>query len=160
MTWLPTARHPQWFAFCVIAPVLCALFLVSGFFRWSPLHCWHEEVDLHSGRVRHTWYLLYCRVSDRTEETWLSRAINTSRAKPQWRRVNTLSPGIGYSPHYSYHGALYQIEMLRRTDDLLPFEAAARREAANKLLDLWQTQGSYFKAEEHCGRSRADGLGT
>lgn len=121
------------------------LFLVSGVFQWSPLNCWIDEVDIQSGRVRHTWLLLYCQVSQREEETWLSRAADSNERPPEWRRVNTFSPGSAISPHHMYHGAIHQIEMLSKVDDFIPFEPEARRQVANEVILLWQ-KGSYFEA--------------
>jgi len=144
---LPNKRR-HWIVLGVVVPVLTVLFLVSGVFQWSPLNCWHEEIDLNSGRVRRTSYLLYCQVGDRTEETWLSRARGNSNAPPDWRRVNTFSPGVHYSPHYRFHGAIHQVNMLEGADDAIPFNPDARRQVADTLLSLWQIGDSYTAADE------------
>jgi len=145
---LPKTRR-GWIALGFIGLAVVALFLVSGAFQWSPLNCWHDDIDINSGRVRHTRFLLYCQVGDRTEETWLSRAYDGPGQSPDWRRVNTFSPFVHYSPHYRYHGAIHQVEMLQLCDEMVPFESDARRKAALGLLVLWQNTGSYFDADRY-----------
>ncbi len=143
---LPKKRR-HWIALGVIAPTLIVLVLISGFFHWSPLNCWHDDVDINTGRVRHTRYLLFCQIGDRTAETWLSRARDISKTSPDWRRVNTFSPGVGHSPHYRFHGAIHQIKTLELADNTIPFDPVARRRVADALLTLWQG-GSYLGADE------------
>src|SRR5688572_11297203 len=106
---LIASRWPVRFGLMAVAITCAALVLISGVFVWSPLHCWHEYVDIRSGRLRFQHYLLYVCVSDRTEETWLSRAVPTPLGPPAWRRVNTFSPGARHSPHYA-------ITTIRRLD--------------------------------------------
>lgn len=143
---LKTRRY--WIAIGTVVPALTVLFLISGFFQWSPLNCWHDDVDINTGRVRYTRYLFFCLVSDRTEDTWLSHAHNDSNGAPDWRRVNTFSPGLGHSPHYRFHGAIYQINTLERADSMISFDPAARRKVADTLLKLWQHGGSGFDADQ------------
>ncbi len=143
----PLPNKPRhWTALGVIAPMLVVLFLISGFFQWSPLNCWHEDIDINTGRVRRTRFLLYLQIDDHIEDTWLSSAINNPTPSPDWRRVNTFSPGVGYSPHYLFHGALYQIKILELADSIIPFDPDARLQVADKLRELWQLNGSSFKA--------------
>ncbi len=130
----------------VAVPALAVLFLGSGVFQ---LNCWHEEVDISSGRLRHTRYLLYCQIGERVEDTWLSRNATDAGNPPDWHRVNTFSPGVGYSPHYRYHGALAQIEVLESADNAISFEAEARHKVADAVLASWQTTGSDSDAVEY-----------
>lgn len=136
----------KWVLLGVGVPLLAVLFLTSGVFVWSPLNCRHEEIDIRSGRVRYVRYWLYCRVSERVEETWLSRAADRPQVSPDWRRVNTFSPGVGYSPHHRFHGATAQIQELKLVEGLVPFKDAARRKAAQTVLKLWQKEGGYSGA--------------
>jgi hypothetical protein len=145
---LPKLRR-RWIALGLAVLAVVVSLLASRAFQWSPLNCWHEDIDINSGRVRHTRFLLYCQIGDRTEETWLSRAYASPSYSPDWRRVNTFSPFVRYSPHYRYHGAIHQVEILRRCDELVPFESDARRKAAHRLLVLWQKTGSYFDADRY-----------
>ena len=115
----PTERR-QWFALIILMPMITMLLLtVSGVFVWSPLNCGHEEVDINTGRVRHTKYFLFYQIGDRTEDTWVSRASSKSNKSPDWHRVNTFSPGVGHSPHYNFHGAIHQITTLERADNMV-----------------------------------------
>jgi len=116
--------------------------LLSGILPWSPLNCRHEEIDIQSGRVRHTRYLLYCEIGNRVEDTWLSRSVDSTDEPFDWHRVNTFSPGWRYSPHYRYHAALHQVKTLELIDQTIPLEPAARRQVAQRILHIWQTKGS------------------
>ena len=60
-------------AIAVILAILC--FVVPIFVPWSPLNCRYEEVDINSGRLRFTRYLLYCRVSERCDRHVILAAV-------------------------------------------------------------------------------------
>jgi hypothetical protein len=142
----PTKRR-DWFAIALIVPTVVALLFVSGFFQWSPLNCWHDDIDVNSGRVRHTQFLFYCKVVDKTDETWLSRTLKKSDMTPDWHRVNTFSSIVRYSPHYRFHGAIDQIRTLELINRLIPFDPDAGRIVANRLLTSWQKSGDDTDAE-------------
>ena len=146
---------PRWLiiaAAILLAPLLIA---ISGIFTWSPLNCWHDDVDIRTGRIRHTWYLLYHKVSDRTEDSPLAEVLGPGAVigmRPEWRRVNTFSPLTHlthYSPHYSYHGAIAEMKELQMVWELTPFTPAAKRAVASNLLRLWQRDGSYWTADRY-----------
>lgn len=147
---LPKTRRRR-IAIGAVVLTLVVLFFVSGVVRWSPLNCWNDYIDINSGRVRHTWFLLYCKVGDRTEETWLSQASDGPSPSPNWRCVNTFSPFVHYSPHYRYHGAIYQLNRLAALEELVPFDPAARRKVARSLLAQWQSTGSDSGAYQYLG---------
>ena len=144
---LPKKRQ-HWIALGIIVPTLTVLLLISGVFQWSDLNCWHEDIDINTGRVRHTRYLLFCQIGGRTEDTWLSRTLNDSNASPDWRRVNTFSPGVGHSPHYRFHGAIHQIKILELANNTIRFDPDAQRKVAGTLLALWQDGGSSGDADD------------
>jgi len=145
-------KRKRWFQVSLAAlaiPTLIVTFLISGFFEWSPLNCWHDDVDINTGRVRHTRFLLYCAIADRTEDSWLSLAVPNPDISPDWRHVNTFSPGVHHSPHYQFQGAIHQIQTLEVADGTTPFEPEARRKVASKLLASWQLTGSDVEAGEY-----------
>jgi hypothetical protein len=142
-------RYVRLLALSLAVLVLAVLFLISGVFQWSALNCWHEDVDIKSGRVRRTRFLLYYRIGERIEDTWLSRSITNRNAVPDWRRVNTFSPGVHHSPHYRYHGAMQQIRKLEQLDSLLTFESAARTGIAESVLALWRDGGTDSAADDY-----------
>jgi hypothetical protein len=131
---LLSRSYGRWILLATSVVLATVLFLVSGVFQWSPLNCWYDEVDIQSGRIRHTWLLLYCQVSQREEETWLSKAADSKGKSPEWRRVYTFSPGSRISPHHTYHGAIHQIKVLKSVEDLIPLDPAARRCVANQVI--------------------------
>ena len=112
-----------------------------GFFPWSPINCWHYEVDIHSGRIRYTRYLAFVPVSQRTDESAVSRVLHTEDFQysyPDWRRAVTLSPGVRNSPHYIFHSAIAQIRELELLWHAGNFTPAARRSSAKRVIELWQ----------------------
>lgn len=140
----------------VLALAVCIGHLaMSIFFPWSPLNCRHQDVDITTGRLRFTRYLLFCKVSERIEPSTLSQALPpdvVAAATPEWHRVNTFSPGVHHSPHYIFHSAIYQIHIL---DDIwkmpefydLPEEL--RKQTALHVLALWQHSGNDSLADDY-----------
>lgn len=123
--------------------VVLIAFCCSGFlFPWSEWNCWHEDIDLHTGRVRKTSYFCFVQISSRVEETPFSLALDASAGTfpaPDWRRVNTFSPGVGRSPHYRYHGAIHEMKSVAYMWEVGRFTPEARRESAAHVLELWRT---------------------
>ena len=125
-------------AFLLAAPFLLSL---VGFLPWSPINCWHYEVDIHSGRIRYTRYLAFVPISQRIDESALSRALHPDDLRdshPDWRRALTLSPGVRHSPHYIFHSAIVQIQELDMVWQAGGFTPAAKRSSAKRVLALWQ----------------------
>lgn len=118
-------------------------------FPWSPVCCRHQDIDINSGRVRHTRYVLFCKVSERVENTPLSDAIGergVASATPDWRRVNTFSPGVHHSPHYGFHSAFGQVGSLTGIWQHVGFGEEVRRKTAADLLALWRLYQGDFVA--------------
>lgn len=150
MRFLRLKRH--WLPLVAGMFALATIVSISGIFPWSPLNCWQEEIDIHSGRVRQTRHLLYCQIAERIDDTWLSRAIDSPGKAADWHRVNTFSPGTHHSPHHRYHGALNQVQTLETLNDSIPFEREARQQVATTMCDLWQSGGSSRAAGQYLGK--------
>ena len=122
----------------LVAALLIAL---SGVFTWSPVNCWHEDIDIRSGRIRYTHYMLWCRVSERISATAVSQALQPTdydAATPDWHHANTFSPGVRHSPHYRYHSAIFQARHLAALWGIVEFTPAARHQSALALVSAWQ----------------------
>lgn len=141
-------RRSTWIAAGLVTPCVVVLVLISGVFVWSPLNCWHADIDINSGRVRRSWYLLYVQVRREIEPTWVSRAAAQPLGPAEWHRVTTFSPGTDHSPHYAYHSALAQVVSLEQQDALVMFTPQARRQVAREALRRWQA-GSADEAEAY-----------
>lgn len=128
------------------ATLACVLGIaIAGIFVWSPLNCWQEEVDIHSGRIRYSRFLLLICVTERVEDTMLSAVLPASGVMtetPDWRRVNTFSPFVQTSPHHDFHGAMGQLQNLKLCWEAGNFTPAAKRESAHRLLETWQRAGN------------------
>jgi hypothetical protein len=125
------------------ACLLTVPFLLSlvGLLPWSPINCWHYEVDIHSGQIRYTRYLAFIPITQRIEDSALSRALRPEDLRyplPDWRRALTFSPGVRNSPHYIFHSAIAQIRELEIIWQAGDFTPAARRSSAKRVLELWQ----------------------
>lgn len=105
-----------------------------------------DDVDIKSGRTRHTRYLLNFKVSERIEDSILTETLGEfpEGVQPDWRRVNTLPLGAKHSPHHVYHGAVSQIYMVGMIWQLFPFSDEAKRQVARTILGKWQADGNCF----------------
>jgi len=126
-----------------VALLLAAPFLLSlvGLLPWSPINCWHYDVDIHSGRIRYVRHFAFIPISQRIDESALSGALQPDDlrgAQPDWRRALTLSPRVRNSPHYIFHSAISQIRELEMVWKVGEFTPAARRSSAKRVLELWQ----------------------
>ena len=135
----------------VIPPVLLALSLF-GLFPWSGVNCWQNDIDITSGRIRQTRYLLWVPVQRSVTDSALTKAVSPEAIidfKADWQPVVTLSPGLHYSPHYRFHGAIHQIQELEFCWESGKMTPAARKETARHVLRLWQQTGNYGRAGEY-----------
>lgn len=143
----PTRRHLicRWaVVFVLSAPALLIGASLLGFFPWSPINCSHRDVDIRSGRVRFTRYILWLCVHESVEDSALTRALQPedfAATIPAWRHAVTLSPGLSHSPHYIFHSAITQIRELELVWKHAEFTQAARRASAQRILQLWQQGG-------------------
>ncbi|HUT59672.1 MAG TPA: hypothetical protein VNA25_17640 [Phycisphaerae bacterium] len=129
----------------ILPPALEAL-------AWTHFWVREELLDIKTGRVRYTRYLLYCKIGDRTEDSVISKALPADLVKsaaPEWHTVNAFSPGVSNSPHYGYHGALCDILLIEEAWCTAKFSDAAKRKAAENLLLLWQESGGESPAGEY-----------
>ena len=100
--------------FVAIPSSLLALSLL-GLFPWSGLSCWQDDIDIKSGRIRHTRYLLWVPVQRSVRDSALTRAVSpeaTTDFKADWHPVMTVSPGLYHSPHYQFGGTITQMRDL------------------------------------------------
>ena len=102
-------------------------------------------MDIKTGRLRFTRYLAFCKVSERVVDSTLSLVLPremVAASKPEWRRVNTFSPGVRHSPHHGFHGAISQIRLLALIWEASAVEDPIKRKLALHVLALWQYDGS------------------
>jgi hypothetical protein len=134
----------------VLIPVSVGLLLSAedASSKWARLCCEFDDVDINTGQIRCTRYLLYCKVSERIEDSILTRTIGQfpDGVEADWRRVNAFPLGRRYSPHYAYHGAISQIRQVELTWQLCSFSDEAKRHMARTILDKWQSDRSDFGA--------------
>jgi hypothetical protein len=117
--------------------------------QWSSLNCTYEDIDIRTGRIRTTRILAGMEASERTEDSALTKALSAADlppVEPNWRRVNTFSPGVHYSPHHAFHGAISQARYFDQLCQFYHFGPQAKREVALTILQLWREKGSYFAA--------------
>jgi hypothetical protein len=121
-----------------------------GLFPWSGLNCWQDDIDIASGRIRHTRYLLWAPACRSVEETPLTRALapeDLHGKRADWRPVVTFSPGYRHSPHYRFHSAISQVRTLKLLWDAGRATPEARRSDARRVLRMWQHSGGYHEVE-------------
>ena len=136
----------------LILSLLIMLFVIPLLWPWTPLNCSHDDIDITAGRYRNQRYLLWIKVSETVEETALSKLYEEfvgPLPSPQWRRVNTFSPGTSNSPHYAYHQALYTTSWLA---NLLCHSDLSSEDKKNAILDFFhslQKDGNCSRAQEY-----------
>jgi hypothetical protein len=136
----------------VLAVLLLVPFVVSLFFQWSEICCEHQDINIKTGQARYTYYIWFMSVSQRIEETPLSVALQGETVNisgiEAWHRANTFSPGVPHSPHYRFHGALYQAQEVKTLQSLYSLSHSDLYAIAKQILVEWQTDESYFAAGE------------
>jgi len=119
--------------------------------KWPKLGSELHDVDINTGRTRQTHYLLYCKVSEKTEDSILTRAIGQfpDGVQADWRRAYTL-PVLGrYPRHPPYLLALSQIRQVDVIWQLCSFSDEAKKQMAHAILTKWQADGKASGAEEY-----------
>lgn len=150
---LPTTGQRRFLlrAAILVATTPLGLLVLSlfGLFPWSGIDCTQSDIDLNSGRIRYSRYLLWVPVTRSVQDSALTRALSPEdRSKPgeNWHPVVSLSPGLHHSPHYRFGGVMVQIRDLEISWEFGKMTPEARRETARQVLNLWQQAGDYFRA--------------
>lgn len=146
----------------VAAGLLLAPLIVPVFVPWSAINCQHQDINIKTGQARYSRCLWFVKISEETKDTPLSAAlqgelVDVADIKP-WHRVNTFSPGVHYSPHYVFHGALYQANQMNMICTLHDLAPERKREIAKTILALWQNTGRDSGAEEYIHRLIEEGV--
>ena len=135
-----------WMAIGVLAAgLLLAPFIVPILFPWSGINNEHQDINIKTGQARYSHNLWFIKISQRIEDTALSRAlqgetVDVADIKP-WQRVNTFSPGLRHSPHYHFHGALSQAKLFEMTELMPDLTPERKKEIAKETLAAWQCAG-------------------
>ena len=140
-----TRRVIKWIIISVVVLIICHG-AVSFFFPWSPLNCRYEDVDIKTGRLRFTRYLLFCRISERVEDSRLSKMLPAemvAATTPDWRHVCTFTPPGRHSPNHIFHRAVAQINTLASIWEMSETEFHGlheniKQKTARHVLALWQ----------------------
>jgi hypothetical protein len=161
-------RRPFVIVAIMFLAIPVALFALSllGFFPWSEINCSQNDIDITSGRIRYTRYLLFLPVRRSVSESALSEALSREERageESDWHPVVTFSPGVRHSPHYRFHGALYQIRLLEMCWESGKMTKEARRLTARRVLQLWMETGGDSRAREYIeavGQRAMSAMGT
>jgi hypothetical protein len=136
-----------------VAVLLAGPWLVPFVAPWSRMNCRSQEINIKTGQARYSRYLWYIKVSERVEDTLLSKvlageSVDVAQIVP-WHMVNTFSPGLHHSPHYRFHGALCQAGEIELLFEMLEPDTERKSQIVRDILGLWQTQGSYYAASRY-----------
>lgn len=141
-----------WIFAVVVLLLFVVLFAIPFLWPWTSLNCWHDDIDITAGRYRYQRYLLYMKTSETIEETKLSKMYREFIGQPpapQWRRVNTCSPGHRNSPHHAYHGALVAAKILVVGFNGGNFSNEAKKIVLTNFFNLLKTDDNDFRAKEY-----------
>ncbi|MDD3153299.1 MAG: hypothetical protein PHS41_00410 [Victivallaceae bacterium] len=140
--------------------VLGAILLAVGLpemapylFPWSRMNCLSVEIDLYSGRVRHTKYYWFFplaqRISEDRQFTRLLFPDRTRMPQPRWRDcVRFDSAHVDRSPEYPYANAIWQsgkgFEMAS-----VRMNEVAQSALAAEIVRLWTLSGRDAEAGQY-----------
>ncbi len=139
-------------AIILLIAALAESFVLPLFLPWSEWNCRHQEIDLSSGRKRFTHYRFHLKISERVEETEISQALPPHLLRnnePDWKKVNTFSPGSHHSPHYIYHSAYAQLRNLTDWWEMSEVPSIIKAKTAQDLLAIWKYSGSDDLAKDY-----------
>ncbi len=135
-----------------LVAALALLFVLPRFwFSCSRLNNKEIEMDLNSGRVRHTKHFLFAQSSRRVSETAVSSVLPAKDRLPgeEWVTICDFAGGSGVSPHFVYHSALAQVNMLQRCWNASDVTHAARAKTAGQLLYVLREGGQDSPANRY-----------
>jgi len=137
----------------LVACLILAPIVVPIFVPWSAINCRQQEINVKTGRARHSRYLWFLKASETVRDTPLSVALDgevvyAAPIKP-WHRVNTFSPGISNSPHYVFHGAFSQAREMEMICEMIDATPAQKRDIAREILTLWQQAGGDWGCDDY-----------
>jgi hypothetical protein len=130
--------------------VALALLARSGFFSGERFCCTEDDLDYDSGRIRHTKYLFYCKISDNIEESSLTKALGEKALQgqtPDWH-AQCLTALWG-DANCRRGLAIQEIDSIERIWDRQPFTDGAKRQIAKNILYIWRRDGEFFTSREY-----------
>ncbi len=107
------------------------------------LYSTEQDLDLSTGRTRHTRYVLFCRTKSEVQETALSEALRGMPpvGKKTWGRISISSPaGVKTSAHPAYlyvYRYMCEMEMVWEREG---YDRDVRVKTATQFLRLAQTE--------------------
>ncbi|MHC4170370.1 MAG: hypothetical protein ACYSWQ_25795 [Planctomycetota bacterium] len=136
-----------------LAGVVLPPVVVPFFKPWTQINCRHEDINIKTGQARYSRYLWFVKISEEIVDTPISVAlggevIDVANIRP-WHHVNTFSPGLRHSPHYSLHGALVQADQMEKVALLAQLGSDEKRDMAENILKLWQEGKGDFPADDY-----------
>jgi hypothetical protein len=132
--------------------VLIIILSFAGCFPDSTVNCWQSEIDILTGRIRYSYFLLCVPLYRSVRDSALTRVLSEEERKSParlWHTVTRISPGKNYSPHYFYHGAIHQASQLEDIWNTQGLATPARRESARRVLKAWQQDGHYSGVQKY-----------
>ncbi len=154
-----TRKHIAILSFSFVSILMLSImailiFVVPHFFPWTRFNCQNQDVDIKTGKLRFTRYILFCKITEKVTDSPVSKVLPPeclSGVKPEWYAVNTFSPGIKYSPRYIFHRAIHQMYELKNLWEMAEGEGVAisneiKQRTAIHLLALWQYSGDDYLA--------------
>ena len=88
-------------------------------------------------------------MSERVDNSPLSLTLLLKHAAPDWRHAVTLSPFMDYSPHYAFHSAVNQTQLLAMIWQTARFTPEAKTQSCQTIIKLWQTSQRDDAAEDY-----------
>jgi len=138
--------------YVLVAVATFGVLLILAYLFPTAIYRCQDEVDIRTGRIRHSQYILFVRTGRRIEASPLSKVLPAGmedRVKPDWRLVNRFAMLSYSSPHYEYHDAPGQMNHLAMLWQRVPFTEDAKQQVALTVLQCWQSGGCDSGAERY-----------
>lgn len=114
--------------------LLLIVFIVAFNFapKYDKMYCVYIDIDVNSGRIRETRYILFIKVNQNIFETKMSKKVqvlNINKSKPIWKN-DTIKDTILYKkyPFGKWHGAIAACESIFKYIPLNKYPESKQRE--------------------------------
>lgn len=143
----------------VIAVVISGVCLIGQrlpkLLIWTRWSCTHEWFDVTAGRIKvedWTYFRKRGETIKDTPFTELYRKLIGEPPDPDWRLMNTFSPGVRHSPHYKYHTVYGDVRRVLLLFEYAEFTEEAKRDVLLNMARLlpddhhWSLMRQYLGA--------------
>jgi hypothetical protein len=140
----------------VIAVVIIGVWLIGPrlpkLLIWTRWSCTHEWFDVTAGQIKVEDWAYFRKRGETIKDspfTELYRELIGEPPDPDWRLMNTFSPGVRHSPHYIYHTVYVDVVYILRLFDHAEFKEEAKREIIQTVARMWPEEDHWSLTRDY-----------